>query len=53
MTTGDFTLGDKKRLFVKFKVTDADLAIGTSGPALAFKKLFTELKPLTDTDIKE
>lgn len=52
VTTGDFTLGDKKRLFVKFKVSDEDLATGTSGPALAFKKLFTDLKPLTTTDIK-
>ena len=52
VTTGDFTLGDKKRLFVKFKVSDADLAKGTSGPALAFKKLFNELKPLAATDIK-
>lgn len=52
VTAGDFTLGDKKRLFVKFKVSDADLAKGTSGPALAFKKLFNELKPLAATDIK-
>ena len=50
--TGGFTLGDKKRLFVKFKVSDADLAKGTSGKALAFKKLFTDLKPLISTDIK-
>ena len=52
VTTGDFTLGSKKRLFVKFKVSDKDLEAGTSGPALAFKKLFNELKPLTATDIK-
>lgn len=52
VTTGDFTLGDKKRLFVKFKVSDTELATGTSGKALAFKKLFNELKPLTATDIK-
>lgn len=52
VTTGGFTLWDKKRLFVKFKVSDADLAKGTSGPALAFKKLFNELKPLAATDIK-
>lgn len=52
VTTGDFTLGDKKRLFVKFKVSDKDLETGTSGPALAFKKLFTDLNPLTATDIK-
>ena len=52
VTTGDFKLGDKKRLFVKFKVSDADLAKGTSGPALAFKKLFNELKPLVVEDIK-
>jgi hypothetical protein len=52
VTTGDFTLAGKKRLFVKFKVSDKDLATGTSGPALAFKKLFTDLKPLTTTDIK-
>lgn len=52
VTAGDFTLGGKKRLFVKFKVSDADLETGTSGPALAFKKLFNELKPLTAEDIK-
>ena len=52
VTSGGFTLGDKRRLFVKFKVSDKDLATGTSGPALAFKKLFNELKPLTATDIK-
>nr|DAD86970.1 MAG TPA: major tail protein [Siphoviridae sp. ctGas1] len=52
VTTGDFALAGKKRLFVKFKVSDKDLATGTSGPALAFKKLFTDLKPLTTTDIK-
>lgn len=52
VTASDFALGDKKRLFVKFKVSDDDLATGTSGPAKAFKKLFTELKPLTATDIK-
>lgn len=52
VTTGSFALGNKKRLFVKFKVSDKDLATGTSGPALAFKKLFTDLKPLTTTDIK-
>ena len=52
VTTGDFTLGDKKRLFVKFKVSDTELATGTSGKALAFKKLFTDIKPLTATDIK-
>ena len=51
VTTGDFALAGKKRLFVKFKVSDKDLATGTSGPALAFKKLFTDLKPLTSTDI--
>lgn len=52
VTTGNFALGGQKRLFVKFKVSDKDLATGTSGPALAFKKLFTDLKPLTSTDIK-
>ena len=52
VTTGDFTLSGQKRLFVKFKVSDKDLATGTSGPALAFKKLFTDLKPLKSTDIK-
>lgn len=52
VTTSDFEVGGKKRLFIKFKVSDADLATGTSGPALAFKKLFTDLKPLTSTDIK-
>uniref|UniRef100_A0A650ERN4 Tail fibers protein n=1 Tax=Lactococcus phage CHPC1182 TaxID=2675242 RepID=A0A650ERN4_9CAUD len=53
VTTGDFTVGNKKRLFIKFKVSDRDLATGTIGRALAFKKLFNELKPLTSTDIKE
>ena len=43
----------KSRLFVKFKVSDADLATGTSGTALAFKKLFTDLKPLAREDIKK
>ena len=52
VTTGDFKLGDQKRLFVKFKVSDKELATGTSGKALAFNKLFTELKPLTHEDIK-
>lgn len=52
VTTGDFALWGEKRLFIKFKVSDKDLATGTSGPALAFKKLFNELKPLTATDIK-
>lgn len=52
VTTGDFTLAGEKRLFIKFKVSDKDLSTGTSGPALAFKKLFNELKPLTSTDIK-
>lgn len=52
VTTGNFALDGQKRLFVKFKVSDKDLATGTSGPALAFKKLFTDLKPLTSTDIK-
>lgn len=53
VTTGGFMVAGKKRLFVKFKVSDADLATGTSGQALAFKKLFVELKPLFDIDIKE
>ncbi len=52
VTTGNFELSGKKRLFIKFKVSDKDLDTGTSGPALAFKKLFNELKPLTATDIK-
>lgn len=52
VTSGAFEIDGKKRMFVKFKVSDTDLATGTSGPALAFKKLFTELKPLTATDIK-
>lgn len=53
VTYGGFqTRDNKKRLFVKFKVSDADLATGTSGKALAFKKLFTELKPLFGEDIK-
>lgn len=52
VTTGDFTLGNAKRLFIKFQVSDTELATGTSGHALAFKKLFNELKPLTAEDIK-
>ncbi len=52
VTTGNFELSGKKRLFIKFKVSDKDLDTGTSGTALAFKKLFNELKPLTATDIK-
>lgn len=52
VTTGNFTLAGKKRLFVKFKVYNADLIAGKSGGALAFKKLFTDLKPLTPEDIK-
>ena len=52
VTTGDFALWGKKRLFVKFKVTDTELNTGTSAKALAFKKLFNELKPLASTDIK-
>lgn len=53
VTTGDFTLDNKKRLFVKFKVSDKDLETGTSPFALAFKKLFNELKPLTADDIRD
>lgn len=53
VTTGDFALGGKKRLFVKFKVSDEDLTAGTSPFAKAFTKLFNELKPLTAEDIKE
>ncbi len=52
VTTSDFMIEAQKRSFVKFKVSDKDLATGTSGPALAFKKLFNELKPLTSEDIK-
>lgn len=52
VTTGDFTLGDKKRLLVKFKIPDVELPT-ESGKAKAFKKLFTELKPLVAEDIKE
>lgn len=52
VTNGDFAIEGQKRLFVKFKVSDKDLAIGTNGQALAFKKLFNELKPLTSEDIK-
>lgn len=53
VTTGNFELAGKKRSVIKFKVSDADLITGTRGRALAFKKLFTDLKPLTATDIKE
>lgn len=52
VTTGNFNFWDIQRMFVKFKVSDVDLATGTSGPALAFKKLFNELKPLKPEDIK-
>lgn len=52
VTTSDFMIEGQKRLFVKFKVSDNDLATGTNGQALAFKKLFNELKPLTSEDIK-
>ena len=52
VTTGDFELAGKKRTVIKFKVSDKDLATGTSGQALAFKKLFNELKPLIWEDIK-
>lgn len=53
VTTSNFELAGKKRSVIKFKVSDADLTTGTKGRALAFKKLFTDLKPLTATDIKE
>ena len=52
MTLGNLIVFGKNRLFIKFKVSDADLEKGTSGPALAFKKLFTDLKPLVREDIK-
>lgn len=52
VTTGDFTLGGKKRLLVKFKIPDVELPT-ESGKAKAFKKLFTELKPLVAEDIIE
>nr|DAJ25090.1 MAG TPA: major tail protein [Caudoviricetes sp.] len=52
VTNGDFTLGDKKRLLVKFKIPDVELPT-ESGKAKAFKKLFTELKPLVAEDIIE
>ncbi|MFK5173304.1 hypothetical protein ACI3QN_12385, partial [Propionibacterium freudenreichii] len=52
VTTGDFKLGNTKRLFIKFQVSDAELSTGTVGRALAFKKLFNELKPLTAEDVK-
>lgn len=53
ITSGAFEVDNKKRMFIKFKVSDTELATGTSGKALAFKKLFTDLKPLTAEDIKE
>lgn len=52
VTTGNDALWGKKRLFIKFKVSDADLITGTSKQALAFKKLFTELKPLAGLDVQ-
>jgi hypothetical protein len=52
VTTGDFVLWNTKRLLLKFKVSDRDLLTGTSGTALAFKKLFNELKPLKPEDVK-
>lgn len=52
VTMGDFVLYDTKHLFIKFKISDTELATGKSGRALAFKKLFNELKPLVGADIK-
>ncbi len=52
VTVGSEALWGKKRLFIKFKASDADLVTGTSKQALAFKKLFTELKPLTGIDVQ-
>lgn len=52
ITSGDFALGGKKRLFVKFAILDSDLDTGTSKKALAFKKLFLDLKPLTAEDVE-
>jgi hypothetical protein len=52
VTNGDFVIWDQNHLVVKFKVSDTDLKTGTSGPALAFRKLFNELKPLKVEDIK-
>lgn len=52
ITTGDFVLGGKKRLVVKFAILDTELDAGTSKKALAFKKLFSDLKPLTPQDIE-
>lgn len=52
IVSGDFTLNKKKRLLVKFAITDKDLDTGTSKKAKAFTKLFSELKPLTAEDIE-
>lgn len=52
IVSGAFELSGKKRLLVKFAITDEDLETGTSKKALAFKKLFSDLKPLEKTDIE-
>lgn len=52
ITASDFIVDGKARLLVKFAVTDEDLKTGTSSEAKAFKKLFTDLKPLEATDLE-
>lgn len=51
ITSGNFVVKGKARLLINFMVSDEDLATGTSKEALAFEKLFTELKPLEPADI--
>lgn len=51
ITSGNFVVNGKARLLINFMVSDEDLATGESKEALAFEKLFTELKPLEPSDI--
>ena len=39
-------------MFVKFAILDSELDTGTSKKALAFKKLFSDLKPLVAEDVE-
>ena len=52
ITASDFVVDGKARLLVKFTVSDEDLKTGTSAEPKAFKKLFTDLKPLTPADLE-
>lgn len=50
--TGQFVVANKSRLLVKFTVSDTELDGGTTKKAKAFKKLFSDLKPLVASDIE-